>query len=136
VLVVKEMSAQGRTEDLLHIVFIAASSEAAQNLSLSQSMQHFHGACLQIDLNLRGVHSRARNGVEASICYQVTRSRRGLHASHTVLAHHSMYASTVVRTRTWYVLSFVRITATEALSRLDQYLDGRLAPSIVLDTTI
>jgi hypothetical protein len=118
------MEAQGRTEDLLHIVSIAASSEAAQNLSLSHSMQHFCDACLQIDLKLRGVHSRARNGVEASICYQVTRSKRGLPASHTVLAQHSMYALTVDRMRTWYVLDFVSILATQALLELDQYLAG------------
>ena len=49
------------------LVSIAASSEAANNLSRSHSMQSACDARLQKDLKLHGVHSRARNGLEANI---------------------------------------------------------------------
>jgi hypothetical protein len=119
--VIKGAAAKGRTEDILHVrSHLSASSEAAQNLSLSHSVQHFCDACLQIDLKLRGVHSRARNGVEASICYQVTRSKRGLPASHTVLAHHALSTPRVLSVCEWYVLDDVSILATGESLELGQ----------------
>lgn len=61
---------------------LAASSEAADNLDRSHSMQSACEARLQNDLKLHGVHSRARNGIEANISYhQATSAKRELPAS-------------------------------------------------------
>ena len=68
--------------DMLHVVSIAASSEAAQRLSRSHIMQSACDARPQKDLKMHGVLSRAQNGI-ANISYQETSAEQGLPASHS-----------------------------------------------------
>jgi hypothetical protein len=70
------MKDETRRHSACWLVSIAASSEAANNLSRSHSMQSACDARLQKDLKLHGVHSRAQNGIEANVLSGDKRRKR------------------------------------------------------------